>query len=182
MPAFLIVADSALVRPTPGLMIWTLVIFGITLYLLKRLAFGRIAAAIDERRRVVRENLESAERARDEAQKLLEDYRKQLAEARHEASDIVERARRTGDELRRQMQEDVNAAREKGLRDTQESIRAETRQALDQIKNEVADLTLLATEKVVGRALGEVEQRQLIEQALAEVDFTRLAAEAEEGR
>jgi F-type H+-transporting ATPase subunit b len=185
MPALLLPFASEgdfLIRVSPGLMIWTLLIFAITLYLLKRLAFGRIADAIDERRRVVRENLESAEKARDEAQKLLEDYRKQLAEARREASEIVERSRRTGDALRRQMQEDVSAAREKGLRDAQESIRAETRQALDQIKNEVADLTLLATEKVVGRALGEAEQRQLIEQALAEVDFSRLAAEVEEDR
>src|SRR5689334_25410091 len=107
MPAivpFLAANGDFLIKPSPGLMIWTLVIFGITLYLLKRLAFGRIADAIDERRRVVRENLESAEKARDEAQKLLEDYRKQLAEARREASEIVERSRRTGDELRRQMQ------------------------------------------------------------------------------
>jgi F-type H+-transporting ATPase subunit b len=185
MPALLLPFASEgdfLIKVSPGLMIWTLVIFGITMYLLKKLAFGRIASAIDERRRVVRENLESAEKARDDAQRLLEEYREQLAAARHEASDIVERARRTGDELRRQMQEDVNAAREKGLRDAQTSIQAETRQALDRIKNEVADLTLLATEKVVGRALGEAEQRQLIEQALAEVDFSRLAAEVEEGR
>ena len=174
MPALLTFADSALVRPSPGLMIWTLVIFGITFYLLKRLAFGRIAEAIEDRRRVVRENLESAERARDEARKLYEEYREQLAEARHESSDIVERARRTAEELSRQMREEVQAARERGLADAQSAIQAETRQALDQIKNEVADLTLLATEKVVGRALSEADQRKLIDEALADVDFSRL--------
>ena len=84
MPLF---ADAALVSPSPGLMIWTLVVFFITFYLLKRLAFGRIAEAIDERRRIVRENLESAERSRDEAQGLLEEYKQQLAEARQEAAD-----------------------------------------------------------------------------------------------
>jgi F-type H+-transporting ATPase subunit b len=78
------------------------------------------------------------------------------------------------------MQEDVAAAREKGLRDAQTSIQAETRQALDQIKNEVADLTLLATEKVVGRALGEAEQRKLVEEALSEVDFSQLRGAGEE--
>ena len=180
MPALLPFAASSgnfLIKPSPGLMIWTLIIFFVTMYLLKRLAFGRIAEAIDERRRVVRENLESAENARDEAQKLLEEYKQQLGAARREASEIVERARRNGEELQRQMREEIGAAREKGLRDAQTAIQAETRQALDQIKNEVADLTLLATEKVVGRALGEAEQRRLVEEALADIDFSRLRAE-----
>jgi F-type H+-transporting ATPase subunit b len=163
-----------IVEPKLGLMVWTLVVFGITFYLLKRLAFGRIAEAIDERRRTVRENLESAERSRAEAQGLLDEYRTQLAAARHESSDIVERARRTGEELQRQMREELAAAREKGLSDAQAAIQAETRQALDQIKNEVADLTLLATEKVVGRALDQKEQQRLIDEALGEVDFSRL--------
>ena len=87
------IADSALVTPSPGLMIWTLVIFFITMYLLKRLAFGRIAEYIDERRTAVRDNLESAERSRVEAQELFEEYKAQLAEARTEASQIVERSR-----------------------------------------------------------------------------------------
>jgi F-type H+-transporting ATPase subunit b len=174
-----IVASSGdfLIKPGPGLMIWTLVVFGITFYLLKRLAFGRIAGYIDERRRIVRENLESAEHARDEAQRLLEEYKQQLAAARHEASEIVERARRNGEELQRQLRDELQASREKGLADAQAAIRAETRQALDQIKNEVADLTLLATEKVVGRALDEAEQRRLVEEALADIDFSRLRGE-----
>jgi F-type H+-transporting ATPase subunit b len=174
-----IVASSGdfLIKPGPGLMIWTLVVFGITFYLLKRLAFGRIAGYIDERRRIVRENLESAEHARDEAQRLLEEYKQQLAAARHEASEIVERARRNGEELQRQLRDELQASREKGLADAQAAIQAETRQALDQIKNEVADLTLLATEKVVGRALGEAEQRRLVEEALADIDFSRLRGE-----
>jgi F-type H+-transporting ATPase subunit b len=177
MPLSLPLADSALVKPTPGLMIWTLVTFFITLYLLKRLAFGRIAAAIDQRRQVVRENLESAEQARDEAQKLLDEYKQQLAAARHESSDIVERARRTGEELQRQLRAELQSQRERGLAEAQAAIQSETRQALDQIKNEVADLTLLATEKVVGRALDEAEQRRLVDEALAEVDFSRLRGE-----
>jgi F-type H+-transporting ATPase subunit b len=180
MPALVpIVASSGdfLIKPGPGLMIWTLVVFGITFYLLKRLAFGRIAGYIDERRRIVRENLESAEHARDEAQRLLEEYKQQLAAARHEASEIVERARRNGEELQRQLRDELQASREKGLADAQAAIQAETRQALDQIKNEVADLTLLATEKVVGRALDESEQRRLVEEALADIDFSRLRGE-----
>jgi len=174
------IADAALVTPTPGLMIWTLVAFLVTLWILKRFAFGRIAEAIDQRRRVVRENLEAAERARGEADRLLEDYKKQLAAARHEASDIIERSRRASDELQRQMRAEADAQRERDIAAARAAIEAETRQSLDRIKQEVADLTLIATEKVVSRSLDAAEQRRLIDEALAEVDFSVLTAEVEE--
>jgi F-type H+-transporting ATPase subunit b len=169
-----LIADAALVSPAPGLMIWTLVIFFLTFLLLRAKVFGPIAKAIEDRRAAVRENIESAERSRDEAQKLLEEYKEQLAQSRHEASDIIERARRTAEESSRQAREELRAEKERGLEQVQEAIAAETRQALDQIKNEVADLTLLATEKVIGRALDQREQQRLIDEALGEVDFSKL--------
>jgi F-type H+-transporting ATPase subunit b len=176
-PLYLPLAASkgtGIIEPVFGLMLWTLVIFFITFFLLKRYAFGRIAAAIDERRRVVRENLESAERSRAEAQRLLEEYKQQLAASRREASDIIERARRAGEELQRQTREEVQQARERGLAEVQTQIEAETRQSLDRLKDEVADLTLVATEKVIRRTLDEAEGRRLVEEALAEVDFSAL--------
>jgi F-type H+-transporting ATPase subunit b len=169
-----LIADAALVSPAPGLMIWTLVIFFLTFLLLKWKAFGPIANAIEERRAAVRENIESAERSREEAQKLLEEYKEQLAQSRHEANEILERARRTAEESSRQLKEELRLEKERGIEQVQEAIVAETRQALDQIKNEVADLTLLATEKVIGRALDADEQRRLIDEALGEVDFSKL--------
>jgi F-type H+-transporting ATPase subunit b len=169
-----LIADAALVSPAPGLMIWTLIIFFLTFLLLRAKAFGPIAKAIEDRRAAIRENIESAEHSRDEAQKLLDEYKEQLAQSRHEASDIIERARRTAEEGSRQAREELRAEKERGLEQVQEAIAAETRQALDQIKNEVADLTLLATEKVIGRALDQREQQRLIDEALGEVDFSKL--------
>ncbi len=67
-----------LIQPAPGLMIWTLLTFGIVLYILRRVAFGRIAEMLEARRRAVQDNLEAAEGARDEAQRLLDEYREQL--------------------------------------------------------------------------------------------------------
>ena len=75
------------------------------------------------------------------------------------------------------MREEATAQRERDVAAAKAAIAAETRQAIDQIKNQVADLTLLATEKVVGRALDEAEGRRLVEEALAEVDFSALGAE-----
>jgi F-type H+-transporting ATPase subunit b len=169
--------SSDLVKPFPGLMIWTLVTFLISLWILRRYAFGPLAALIEKRRTLVRENLEAAENSRDEAQKLLDDYKQQLAQARREAGEIVERARRTGAELERQMRDEATAQRERDIAAAKAAIAAETRQAIDEIRNQVADLTLLATEKVVGRTLDESEGRRLVEEALGEVDFSALGAE-----
>ncbi len=173
LPAVL-ASDASLITPELGLSIWTLVTFLIVLFVLKKFAFGKIAGLLDERRESVRKNLEAAEHARVEAERLLEEYKEQLAKSRHEASDILERARTTAAEQQRQLSVELAAEREKGIAAAQQAIAAETEQSLDRIKTEIADLTLLATEKVLGHALNEAEQKRLVEEALAGVDFSAL--------
>lgn len=170
--------DILLIKPSPGLMIWTLVTFLIVLYILKRVAFGRIAEMLEARRHAVQSNLEAAEAARDEAQQLLDEYKQQLAAARHEATDIVERARRTGEEERRRMQEELQAERERGVAAAKSAIEAETRQSLDRIKSEIAELTLQTTEAVLRTKLDAAESKRLIDEALAGVDFSKLTNES----
>ena len=163
-----------LIKPAPGLMIWTLLTFLIVLYILRRVAFGRIAEMLEARRRAVQDNLEAAESARDEAQRLLDEYRQQLATARHEASEIVDRARRTGDEERRRMHSELQTERERGVAAAKSAIEAETRQSLDRIKAAIADLTLQATEAVLRSKLDAGESKRLIDEALSGVDFSKL--------
>src|ERR671917_1212605 len=86
-----------LVSPNVGLMIWTLLAFGATLFLLNKLAFPRIAEALDKRRKAIEDSIEHAERAKREADGLLEEYRARLREAREQAEDIVVRARKAAD-------------------------------------------------------------------------------------
>src|SRR5919202_2059793 len=87
---------SFLVSPGIGLMIWTLVVFGLTMFLLAKLAFPRIAEALDRRQKAIEESIDTAERTRQEADRLLAEYRERLTEARQQADEIVARARRTG--------------------------------------------------------------------------------------
>src|SRR4051794_21989919 len=89
---------SFLVSPNVGLMIWTLLVFGISMLLLWRLAFPRIAEALERRQKAIEESIAFAERPKPEADQLLADYRERLAEARGEADEIVARARRTGEQ------------------------------------------------------------------------------------
>jgi F-type H+-transporting ATPase subunit b len=170
-------SGNFLVSPNVGLMIWTLLAFGITLYLLNKLAFPRIAEALDRRRKAIEESIEHAERAKAEADELLEEYRARLREAREQAEDITVRARKAADSLADQAKADASQQREELLAATRRDIEAETRRALDEIRKEVANLTVIATEKVTRKSLTPDDHRRLIEDALGEVDFTTLAGE-----
>ena len=165
---------SSLIQVTPGLMIWTLVCFAIVFFVLRRYAFGPIQKLIDERRERIRRSIEEADKARAEARKLLEEHRALIGSARRDAEEILAEARRIAEAQRARVREETEADRQRRLEETRRQIEAETRRALDQIRAEVADLTLLATEKVVGKALDQADQRRLIEEAIGDLDFSVL--------
>ena len=98
-----------LVTPSVGLMIWTLLAFGTTLYVLRRWVFPRIQEQLDKRQRAIEEAIETAERTRREADQILADYRERLHEARQQAEDIITRARRAAEHYQ---EETTEAARE----------------------------------------------------------------------
>jgi F-type H+-transporting ATPase subunit b len=171
-----------LVSPELGLMIWALLAFGITLFLLNKLAFPRIAEALDRRRTAIEESIAAAERAKHEADELLEEYRARLREAREQAEDIVARARKAADNLADETKVEASKQREELLGAARRDIEHETRRALDELRREVADLTVTATEKITRKSLTEEDHRRLIEEALQEVDFEELAPSEGNGR
>jgi F-type H+-transporting ATPase subunit b len=186
MTSLIAASDSGggnfLVSPSVGLMLWTLLAFGITLFLLNKLAFPRIAEALDRRRMAIQESIDAANRAKQDADELLEEYRARLREAREQAEDIVVRARRAGDKLAEETKAQASKQREELLAAARRDIEHETRRALEELRREVADLTVTATEKITRKSLTEEDHRRLIEDALAEVDFEELAPSKGNGR
>jgi F-type H+-transporting ATPase subunit b len=170
----LVAASSPLTRIIPGLMIWTIVFFFITFWVLKRYAFGAIQKAIDERRARIRESLAEADEAREEARRLLEEHRALIGQARGEAEAILGEARRTRESMERRMREETEAERQRRLEETRREIAAETQRALEQIRTEVAELTLVAASKVTRKALNDDDHRRLIADAIRELDFSQL--------
>jgi len=140
-----------------------------------RLAFPRIADALDRRRRAIEESIDAAERTRAEADQILSEYRERLREAREQSEDIVNRARRAADRLEDEAKSDAAKTREELMERTRREIESETRRAIDQIRREVADLTVLATEKVARKTLTGDDHKRLIEETLDEFDFSALA-------
>ena len=170
-------AAGSLISVTPGLMIWTIVSFLLTLFVLKRYAFGTIQKAIDERRDRIRQALEEADHARDEARRLLEEHRALIGQARHQAEEILAEARKVAESMERRMKEETEEERKRRVEETRREIAAETQRALEQIRNEVAVLTLEATAKVTGKVLDDADHRRLIEDAIRSLDFSVLEAE-----
>jgi F-type H+-transporting ATPase subunit b len=172
-------SNSWLITPNVGLTIWTLVVFLISMYILNKVAFPRIREALDKRRATIDESIASAERSRHDADELLAEYRERLKEARAQSEEIVQHARQTAEaheqESRGRGQEILAEAAKRAERD----IEAASKRALDDIRREVADLTIMATEKVTRKALDEADQRRLVEEALSELDFSGISAGAQ---
>jgi F-type H+-transporting ATPase subunit b len=168
---------SFLVSPNVGLMVWTLALFGVSLYILWKVAFPRIAEALDRRQKAIEDSIDTAERTRREADELLAEYRERLTAARQQADEIVARARKAAEQAEADAVSHGKHRREELLEQARKDIETETRRAIQEIRAEVADLTILATEKVTRKTLTTDDQRRLVEEAVAELDFAALSGE-----
>src|SRR5262245_34003167 len=172
----MLVGANPLVEVIPGLMVWTLLAFGITFWVLKKYAFGPVQKVIDERRDRIHESLAEADRAREEARALLEEHRKLVGQAKSDAEGILAEARRVADAQRERVRQETEEDRARRLEETKRQIEQATQQALAEIRREVADLSMLAAEKVTRKTLTDADKQRLIDEALAEIDFSRLEA------
>jgi F-type H+-transporting ATPase subunit b len=172
-------SGSFLITPNVGIMIWTIVVFAISLFILRKWVFPLIGEALDKRAKTIDGDIDAAAELRQDADKVLAEYRERLKEARAQSEEILQRARQTAEshehEARERGQELLAEAAKKAERD----IDAATKRALDDIRREVADLTIMATEKVVRKTLDDADQRRLVEEALSEMDLSGLSSGAQ---
>jgi F-type H+-transporting ATPase subunit b len=163
---------NPLLEASPGLMIWTLVIFLVTLFILKKYVFGPVGQAIEKRRENIAKSIDEAEKGRDEAQQLLQEYRDRLAEARREADALREQGRKDGERQSAELITSAQKQRDRVIADAQDQIDAQTRQAASGLRDDMVALALLAAEKVSRQSFSEADHRRLIEQAIDEVDLS----------
>ena len=174
MPIPMVEASNALIKVTPGLMIWTIISFLITLFVLKRYAFGPIQRMIDQRRERIEQAIAEADNAREEARNLLEEHRKLIGQAKSDSEEILAEARRVADAQRERVRQETDEDRQRRLEETRRQVDQATVQALGQIRDEVGRLSLLAAEKITRKSLTDADQQRLIDEALAEIDFSAL--------
>jgi F-type H+-transporting ATPase subunit b len=157
-----------------GLMVWTLITFGLAVFILWKFAFGPLQKIIDERRAGIQESMDVAEETRAEAHRLLEEYKATLTKVRSEAEEILERSRTTGEHAKAEILAAAKAQSERVLTQAHEQIERDTRAALRELKGHMAELTALATEKVAAGSLTAADQQRLIDEALAELNVDQL--------
>jgi F-type H+-transporting ATPase subunit b len=163
-----------LITPDVGLTVWTLVVFTITMFILSKAVFPKIRATLDQRAKAVSESIDAANRTRVEADALLVEYRERLQEARQQAEEIVERARQAAAAYELEARTAAHARGEQMLEQTRREIEGESRRMIDEILRDVADLTVMATERVTRKVLTSDDQRQLVDDALADLDLSGL--------
>jgi F-type H+-transporting ATPase subunit b len=168
---------GGLIDVVPGLMIWTVITFAIVLFVLRRVAFGRIQALIDERRDRIRQALDEADKAREEARQLRELTQQEREEAKGERERILEESRKQGQQQFQQAREQAAKDLERRLEENRKAIDAENVKLREAIRRDVVELTLLASEKVTGKVLDSDDQRRLIDETIEEIDVKRIASD-----
>ncbi len=158
-----------LMSPNPGLMIWTLVIFGLLFFVLKRFAFPPIIGAVEARERALEEAIEGAKRDRAEAARLLAEQQAALDATRAEAQQLIGQARQAAERTRADLLEQTRVQQQELLERARRDIDAERLRAIADLRREAVDLALAGATKVIGRNLDEQSNRRLVEDFLATV-------------
>lgn len=162
-------AGSASILSVNGTLIAEVVGFLFMLFVIWRWILPPVMRAAEARQRQVAEQLEAAQRDREQAEQRLKDAEAQLAQARGQANEILAGASRSGEQLRADVRQRAEEDAHRIVENARKDIEAERRKAIDSVRGEVADLVVVATEKVIGQSMDGPQHRRLIEQAIEQV-------------
>jgi F-type H+-transporting ATPase subunit b len=160
-------ASSGLMAIRVNLMLWTLVIFLILFFLLKRFAFPAILGAVESRERALQEALDSAKRDREEAQRLLDEHRRRIEEARGEAQKLIADGRAIAEKMRNDLIEQTHQEQQAMLERARREIETEKERAVAQLRREAVNLAIAGASKVIEQNLDNTRNRQLVESFLS---------------
>jgi F-type H+-transporting ATPase subunit b len=161
--------DNPLVQPDPGLYIWTILTFLVLLTLLAKFAWGPLLRALESRQEMIRKSLDDAEEARRELERLHLESAQILKQARVQGESIMSQSRSDAERLREELKQKARAEADTIVRTAGRQIQLETAQALQQIRREAADLSVMIASKLIQRNLSKEDNDRLIEDALKQV-------------
>jgi len=165
--------NNPLIQPDPGLFIWTIVTFLVLLALLAKFAWRPLLQALESRQERIRKSLEDAERARQELERLQQESAKIMRQARIEAESIVTQTRADAERLREELKQKAKDEADNILRNAQQQIQLQTRQAIQQIRHEVADIAVLLASKLLERNIAKEDNARLIDDTLKQIEITK---------
>jgi len=161
--------DNPLVQADPGLFIWTIVTFLVLLFALKKLAWGPLLQALETRQNGIRKSLDDAQHAKQELERLNAESAQIIARARQEADAIITQSRSDGDRLREEIRNKARSEADLIVKNAERQIQLETSRALEQIRHEAVDLSVMIASKIIQRNLTKEDNERLIDDALRQV-------------
>ncbi len=150
-----------------NLMFWTLIIFGLLFFILKKYAFPAILGAVEAREKALEDAIEGAKRDRDDAAKLLADHKAQIDGARNEAQKVIADARAVAEKMRSDLLDRTKAEQQELLERARRDIAVERDKAIAELRREAVDLAIAGASKVVERNLDSDQNRKLVEAFLS---------------
>ena len=165
--------DNPLVQADPGLFIWTIVTFLVLLALLAKFAWRPLLAALDSRQESIRKSLDDAQQARQELERLNKESAEIIRTARVEAESIISQGRADGERLREEVRQKARAEADHIVKNAERQIQLETGRALQQIRREAVDLSVMIASKIIQRNISKEDNERLIEDALKQIEAPR---------
>ena len=165
--------DNPLVQVDPGLFIWTIVTFLVLLTLLAKFAWGPLLRALEGRQALIRKALDDAQRATQELERLNSESAQIISRARADAEAIVSQSRSDGDRLREEIKQKARSEADHIVKNAERQIQLETSRALEQIRREAVDLSVMIASKIIQRNLSKEDNEKLIDEALKQVETRR---------
>ena len=160
---------NPLVQPDPGLFIWTILTFLVLLGLLAKFAWRPLLQALDSRQEAIRKSLDDAQQAKQELERLQRESAQIIREARVEAESIVSRSRSDAERLKEEIKQTARAEAATILQNAERQIGLETQRALQQIRHEAVDLSVMIASKLIQRNLSKEDNEKLIDEAIRQV-------------
>jgi F-type H+-transporting ATPase subunit b len=161
--------EDTLLSVEPGLMIWTIIIFVILLYILKKLAWKPLLQSLNNREQMIKDSVDKAERMRQEAENMVEENKKLLQKADQESRQIINEGKQYADKVRSELLAKANQETSRMVEQAKADIEREKLDALNELKTEIANLAVKAAGKIIDENLDEKKQKKIIDNFMKQI-------------
>lgn len=149
-----------LLTPSFGLLIWTLLAFGIVFFILKKFAWPAIVKGLKDREQFIADALSTAEKVKAEMSQMKSEHEALLAQAREERGQMLKEARETKEKIISESREQAKVAASKIVAEAQAAIEAQKMAAITDVKNQVGKMVIEVSEKILRRELGNKDAQE----------------------
>lgn len=167
-------SENPLLQFEPGLMIWTVITFLVTLLVLRKIAWGPLLQALDDREKRIDDALSKAEKARKEAEDAIAQAKQDSAAALRKSEEMIKKAQVEADQRGQEIIEKAKADSQKLVDEGLKRLEGEQRAAMQQMRRETADLAIQAAARLVKSSLSEQQQREIVDGFLRDLPETRV--------